>query len=154
MFDIFRKKKSVPTTDLAESKYSICYLSQESESLTFEQLEQLLNQTAHNNNELGLSGILIHTLGRFFQIIEGPKKDVVNIYEKIQNDDRHTDFLELYSGSVKEYYFKSYSSTFKILDNSSDIEKVNQYLMKIEGHPYAQKINGFLNSFKISPRLG
>ena len=49
--------------------HSICYVSNSAEGLNKEQLEAILNKTYTNNSLKEISGILLHSMGHFFQVI-------------------------------------------------------------------------------------
>jgi hypothetical protein len=76
----------------------ITYISRYAKPLTAEQLDALGENAAEKNRELGLTGFLMASGGLFYQVLEGPPEVVDQIYETIEQDERHTDVLLL--GSV------------------------------------------------------
>lgn len=59
------------------------------EILQPEQLSSLANNAVNNNRRLGLHGILIVSGNRFLQLLEGPSKNINELYCKIVQDPRH-----------------------------------------------------------------
>ena len=53
------------------------------------ELAQLLEVARENNARLGLTGMLLHAEGSFFQVLEGPADVVDALYARIERDQRH-----------------------------------------------------------------
>ena len=66
------------------------YASAASRDFSTAELAELLAQARENNARLGLTGMLLHAEGSFFQVLEGPVDVVDTLYEKIERDPRHT----------------------------------------------------------------
>jgi hypothetical protein len=69
---------------------SITYLSDATTPFDDDQLAVLLLGSRANNTRDGLSGLLLHRLGRFMQVLEGPEETVRERYAVIERDPRHT----------------------------------------------------------------
>lgn len=55
------------------------------------QLHEILDASKRNNEDLGITGNLVHGGGMFLQVLEGPDNNVLRTYWKILSDARHTD---------------------------------------------------------------
>jgi hypothetical protein len=56
-----------------------------------EDIEEIFAHTQSRNNEKDIKGILLYEFGNFFQVLEGNKKVIEDLYEnKITEDSRHT----------------------------------------------------------------
>lgn len=74
-----------------------------------EEIDALSEQSARNNHQLDVTGILM-TSGRiFFQLLEGPPEAVEELYRKIVFDPRHTDILLLSGELVDERLFPDWA---------------------------------------------
>jgi len=73
----------------------IKYASRFSKPLTEKELDQLGQQAAAKNAELGVTGILMASGGMFYQVIEGPAEAVDSLFAAIAGDERHTDVVVL-----------------------------------------------------------
>ena len=62
-----------------------------SERLDREGLTALLKQSRSRNEELGVTGVLLHADARFMQIIEGSRASIELLSEVIMKDSRHKD---------------------------------------------------------------
>lgn len=88
----------------------IKYVSEFSRELGRDEIDSLVNQAAENNKELDITGILVASGKMFFQIIEGPAKNIDMVYARILKDDRHHKVLLLNSEwGVKNRIFPDWS---------------------------------------------
>lgn len=52
-------------------------------------VDQIVQQSRHNNAVDGITGLLWHNDGMFLQVIEGPESSVASTYARIAGDPRH-----------------------------------------------------------------
>jgi len=71
------------------------YVSRYAEGLSSADLDGIAAQSAANNANLGITGILLTGGGLFFQILEGPAVAVDALYQKILADPRNQEVLLL-----------------------------------------------------------
>lgn len=64
-------------------------------------VEDILQQSRHNNAVDGITGLLWHGDGRFLQVLEGPEASVSEAYHRIAADPRHHD-LTIWSDRAVE----------------------------------------------------
>lgn len=148
IFNLFKGKNA------SKSKiYTICYISRCDESLKDSDVTKLFNDITQNNIEHNISGVLIHSLGRFFQIIEGSKGKLETLYQKIKLDNRHSEVNELFSKEMRAAYFRTYKSSFSATLDSKEIADVNRYLNDESEYPFAKNISNILKTFEISARI-
>jgi hypothetical protein len=69
--------------------HQITYISAARKPFTGIELAALLVKARANNRRLGVSGMLIHREGSFFQILEGEEATVTSLYNRISADPRH-----------------------------------------------------------------
>jgi hypothetical protein len=70
----------------------LIYASVATQAFGKAQLTELLQQARGTNERLGLTGMLLHSDGSFFQVLEGEPVVVDQIYQKIRLDKRHGQF--------------------------------------------------------------
>jgi adenylate cyclase len=75
----------------------IKYVSEFAETLTHQDIKQIVRQASENNAEEDITGILIASGRIFFQVIEGPTNAIDALYSRILSDERHTNVLLLNS---------------------------------------------------------
>ena len=99
----------------------------DSHHLKFSQIGALANQAARNNRKLGLYGILIHSNGRFLQLIEGPSKFVNETFCKIVKDPRHYQIELISFEGIIQPEFTDW--TMKLLDIEDIEPSVKKFLL-------------------------
>lgn len=77
----------------ANSVIRLTYISQAIASLDTTMVQQIATVSAHNNRLRRVTGVLLFLNGVFFQILEGDEEVVKQLYEKILQDERHTDII-------------------------------------------------------------
>lgn len=58
-------------------------------------LNNILDESRENNKKNDISGILLFQDGCFFQVLEGDKSIVGQVYESIEQDERHTNVTKI-----------------------------------------------------------
>ena len=88
----------------------IKYVSRFSRPLTHEEINDLVEKAVTKNMELEITGVLVACGDIFFQIIEGPAKNIDELYSQIEKDSRHKDVLLLNSSwGVMDRIFPEWS---------------------------------------------
>lgn len=67
---------------MGESIHELIYISAARHNFTEEELQELLVKARHNNQSLGVTGMLLFHEGSFIQASEGEKGQVEKLYEK------------------------------------------------------------------------
>lgn len=91
----------------------ISYVSEQSHSLSEQDIEQLLHKSRTANTTKGITGILIYFEGVFTQFLEGPELAIDSLYEKIRIDKRHKQLRELFSGTSENRFYGDWSMAYK-----------------------------------------
>ncbi len=85
--------------------YAIAYVSTASRDLDQSEVVALLEQTEIRNNQIGIHGLLIYSEGNFFEVLEGEKRLVLDLYHLIKQDRRHKNIISIFDKQVKEKLF-------------------------------------------------
>lgn len=88
-----------------EELVSLVYASAAAASLDDEGIAQVLEVSRRNNARLGVTGMLLHHRGSFFQVLEGPPAVVDALYAKIFGDERHEGVVLLIREVVEQRTF-------------------------------------------------
>lgn len=99
--------------------YQIIYFSQGSQRLTESDLKSILKVSRLNNTKRQVTGVLIALDNCFLQLLEGSKDTVLNLFETIKKDDRHTDVLKVYQGQTSNRNFPEWSMGFEVTSLAS-----------------------------------
>lgn len=111
---------------MGENLYYLVYLSKSRQLMKQDDLILLLDESKKNNDSLGITGMLLYLEsyfldsygGRFIQVLEGKKENVIELYTIIKNDERHFGLLVLNEGSLKTRYFENWAMGFRSLDEN------------------------------------
>jgi hypothetical protein len=88
------------------------YASAASRDFEPEELAKLLRVARANNAELGLTGMLLHAEGSFFQVLEGQADVVDALYVKIEHDQRHAQVTLVIREPIPKRYFDAWTMGF------------------------------------------
>jgi Sensors of blue-light using FAD len=93
----------------------LIYASAATSRMNEQDLAQLLQCARDNNTRLGLTGMLLHANGSFFQVLEGPADIVTKLYQTIECDERHEQVTRIISEPIPRRFFKDWSMGFSDL---------------------------------------
>jgi hypothetical protein len=91
---------------------SVSYISKATQDMGVLALMRLTDQAAQRNKKLGISGVLFYENQHFGQILEGPRNEVLKIWEKIQADPRHQQVRLLKMEDIAARSFSAWSMRF------------------------------------------
>lgn len=118
----------------------LVYVSSATKEMSQEELVALLQQSREKNKEKNLTGMLLYANGNFFQILEGEEQDVIALYNKIIEDERHRNCFEIDQSEITERTFGDWSMGFKYLtiEDRDSLEGYTQFLdKKMQPHEFA-----------------
>ena len=69
--------------------YRLLYTSVRASICEAKCLDRILQKAQHNNRKYQITGILTYTQHRFFQYLEGGQQELEQLYQAIQQDERH-----------------------------------------------------------------
>jgi len=97
--------------------HQLVYLSAATEAFSEEDdLSDILKASRRNNRHRDITGMLLYSDGGFIQALEGPKEEVLDLYEKIEQDPRHGSTITLLDRSAEERAFSEWEMGFKQVD--------------------------------------
>lgn len=109
---------------------AIAYRSIATQRLSPLELDALLVDARVFNAAVGVTGVLFHHDGRFFQYIEGEAAGLDQVYERIRKARAHRELVELLHGPVAQRQFERWhmgfcqtpESTLQALSNAAWVE--------------------------------
>jgi len=122
----------------------LIYVSSASQEMSEENLLFLLEQSRSRNKRQNVTGMLLYAKGNFFQVLEGEKSDVEEIYEAIENDGRNKGNIVIEKKDISERTFPDWSMGFKHLTshNKATIKGYSEFLdRQMKPEKFADKIN-------------
>lgn len=69
--------------------YRLIYKSRSSRQIDWELVKQLINKSEENNQDAGITGVLLATDTHFLQVLEGGFDEVNELFMRIVRDPRH-----------------------------------------------------------------
>jgi hypothetical protein len=140
--------------------YNLMYFSNAAQTMNKEDLDHVLVRSRRWNLDHGLTGMLVYVEGkfsqrkegRFLQILEGPKHEVINIFNSIKDDSRHSQVTLLQEGVISKRTFSSWNMGFESFDLQLHPElnffftlDTQRLIGNIKDHPVVE----FLKSFYV-----
>ena len=117
----------------------LTYVSEPAQNMSFLGLMRLLYHSYSNNQALGITGALIYENNKFGQVIEGPEKDIENLWHKIQKDSRHKNVRLIESRPIIERNFSKWTMVFQGNEEiAKTLPEVSAAIEDVEfpvGHP-------------------
>lgn len=113
-------------------RHSISYVSTAQSNLSAEHLENLLENTVIKNNALDISGILICSEGNFFQLLEGEKEKVNDLFDRIKEDTRHTNLIKFVDKPTLQSKNAGYFCDLITQNTKFDQSNLENYLRYIQ----------------------
>lgn len=135
------------------SYHTICYVSKVQPDLTDQQLQELFSHSSNNNNNKGIKGILLSTMGNFFQVLEGRKEQISSLYEVIKEDSRHNEIYEVFNKPVSKPVFTNYNSAFNVIKTVDELEQLKTYLDTMPFDSTSEKLSRLLAPFLLMEEL-
>ncbi len=76
------------------------------------ELRAILDRARTVNSQLDITGILLHTEGNYFQVLEGDAEAIDSLYAKIAHDKRHTNVVLIVREPIASRSFVNWSMGF------------------------------------------
>lgn len=106
-------------------KYLI-YISTSIRLLTDPELLEILEVSRDRNKKNGITGVLLYSEGTFIQFLEGPQKELKEIYSAIVNDMRHKNIIKLVEEPIEQRSFPDWTMGFRSI-NAYELETLASY---------------------------
>lgn len=105
----------------------LIYLSTATQPFTDDELQALLRRARQQNEQYGITGLLLYHQGRIMQLIEGAPETVDRLYQNILRDPRHTGAIRLADKEVASRSFPSWSMAFQPVGESAELTDMAGY---------------------------
>lgn len=107
--------------------HTLIYISEATKEITEADLKDILNTARTKNKELNITGLLFYQNGMFIQNLEGDRKDIENLLEKIVKDSRHRKCIAIYKEEIKERNFNEWSMGYEI-PSEEESKEINDFI--------------------------
>jgi hypothetical protein len=102
------------------------YASAATDEFAEHEIPQLLEKTRSANAALGITGMLLYIEGSFFQILEGEREPVNELYAKISTDSRHKHVTLIIMEPIRARSFGEWTMGFATLGRAQAGELLGQ----------------------------
>jgi len=92
--------------------HSLVYRSVADESFNIPEIYSMLSKAKDYNTEHHITGCLLYHNNQFLQLLEGKEKEVLQLFQKISADSRHTDIAIVDSANSDGRLFHQWSMAF------------------------------------------
>ena len=134
--------------------HCIVYFSKSVESFDENDLRIILQKSHQNNSRMGITGVLLYVRGSIIQVLEGEKTAVETLYNRIEQDSRHTNVDQVLSRPVAQRLFGSWSMGYETITNRQfeeiksiiDLDTEEDIVTKSAEHIILKTIKTFYDS--------
>lgn len=131
--------------------YFLIYSSKADPNLDEHGIQKILETSERNNKERNITGLLIHYQDSFIQMLEGEKEDVQQLYETIQDDERHDSVMTLFEGYTEKRHFPAWKMSLRLVDDTAfkkidayeTLEQSDQFLKEVDSDHIGLKMLRF-----------
>ena len=106
--------------------YEVLYVSTLAPEQPLSVVAEIAGRARQVNGELDITGLLIFDGQRFCQQLEGPKKVVLKLIERIRNDPRHVNVEVLHHGPLAGRRFQSFSLAFSTVEDVDALARLER----------------------------
>lgn len=92
--------------------FALIYTSHAVQDCNKTMLMNILNTSIKNNAQNAITGVLIYREKKFIQLLEGQEKTITDLYQRIEQDKRHTNCEILHSSHIAERNIEQWSMGF------------------------------------------
>ena len=111
--------------------HNLFYCSLAKEDISEDDILDILKCSRRNNEMIEITGILVYwkKTNQFLQLLEGEENVILNLYNKICIDKRHSLSRVIYQENILERGFKGWTMAFKSIDelDTSGIDGFSEF---------------------------
>jgi hypothetical protein len=101
--------------------YELIYNSAARKNLNASDISKILETARNFNSQNEITGCLLFHNNQFIQILEGEKTKLLELYNSIKKDDRHTNVMLLAQAEKQERIFPNWSMAYHQLSENDNI---------------------------------
>ncbi|STX52334.1 regulatory protein (GGDEF domain) [Legionella busanensis] len=108
----------------------LIYSSSAIASFNMDDLIYLTEQARKNNTQSDITGLLLFYQTYFFQVLEGERETISNLYINIKQDKRHTNIILLEEKNIQTRAFTKWSVGLANFPNQLPLLKLKDFFVK------------------------
>lgn len=107
--------------------FNLAYFSQAAEGVDSRDVDDIVAASHRNNARHGLTGLLVFGNGVFFQVLEGPKTQLLRLMDTLQKDPRHKNIVVF--SEMEEFEDRIFPSWDMELVDAQEVQRVLSYAL-------------------------
>jgi len=100
--------------------FYLIYISTADHDFGETQIRDMLEDSISSNRENDITGCLLHYQGKFLHYLEGNQVEVLQLFDMIKEDDRHSQVGLLSHGDMTEREFGPYAMAYENFHRAGD----------------------------------
>ena len=141
----------------------LVYASAAARGLSEQEILSLALEVREHNQGLGVTGMFLYAEPSFFQVLEGPRAVVEQLYAHIAEDPRHLNLTKVFEGPVGHHHFSDWSTGLAFLNDaqtgqipgSNDFFGPGRCLQQLGASTTKDVLTGFREgAWRITPQHG
>jgi hypothetical protein len=101
--------------------YELIYCSVAKQALTDEDIADILEKSRDYNSKNDVTGCLLFHNNEFIQILEGDKKTLKDLFQKIEQDPRHNYVMLVAENEIEKRIFSNWSMAYHKIENDDAV---------------------------------
>jgi hypothetical protein len=99
--------------------YYLIYSSMADSDVDGNDIQDIISSSERNNRHNDITGILIYHDGKFIQMLEGKEEAVLETFDRIVKDERHSAVIKLFNGESPHRHFPHWKMALEIVDDET-----------------------------------
>ena len=113
-------------------RYAIAYVSTARDNMNKQEVTDLMKEASRYNEEKEITGLLLYNEINFFELLEGNKKVIEELFERIRKDSRHHSIIKFFDKQVYRPAFDGFMTDTINETNKFDKTALEGYLNHID----------------------
>ncbi len=135
--------------------YQLIYTSSATPALDDFVLREIAQTSNYNNQELGITGLLLFHEGSIMQVLEGDEMSVCSLYGKVKQDPRHSGCMILSAREAQQREFSNWFMGYKNVSGRFNGEALfsltKENLARVMPHSPSQELGTLTRTYaKVS----
>ena len=111
---------------MTEQLHEILYCSLLAPGLPTDVVGHIVAQARARNAQEAITGLLVFDGMRFCQHVEGPRRNVLRLLDRLEADPRHTEMKMLYEGVLEVRRYLRFDMGLAQIEETEDVEELSR----------------------------
>ena len=102
--------------------YELLYSSVATAALGEGGIGEMLDRARRRNAQSNITGVLFYNGRKFLQLLEGPKREVDQLFADIKEDQRHCQLTVFHTGEIAERAFAEWAMAYEAVGTETSLQ--------------------------------